>query len=141
MRSNKLRRNHRKPRRFTKKRKTRQSGGTLHPITYPPDSINTYITSVVYINLDKRTDRRAQMEQELKIFHPEKIHRILGIVPDILDIAHKNVALTKAHLNAVKLAKKNNWLEGVIEKIGIKIILVWKYNLLRKINPSFLQQV
>ena len=108
-RSNKLPCKRRKLRRFTKKRKTRQSGGTLHPTTYPPHSINTYITSVVYINLDKRTDRRAQMEQELKIFHPEKIHRILGIVPDILDIAHKNVALTKAHLNAVKLAKKNNW--------------------------------
>lgn len=109
VRSNKLRRKHRKLKRFTKKRKTRQSGGALHPTTYPPDSINTYISSVVYINLDKRTDRRAQMEQELKIFHPEKVHRIPGIVPDILDIAHKNLALTKAHLNAVKLAKKNNW--------------------------------
>jgi len=49
------------------------------------------------------------MEQELKIFHPEKVHRIPGIVPDILDIPHKNVALTQAHLNAVKLAKEKNW--------------------------------
>ena len=81
----------------------------MHPTTYPPDSINTYISNVVYINLDKRTDRRAQMEQELKIFHPEKVHRIPGIVPDILDIPHKNVALTQAHLNAVKLAKEKNW--------------------------------
>jgi hypothetical protein len=109
VRSNKLRRKDRKIRRLTKKRKTRQSGGTVHTTTYPPDSITQYISNVVYINLDKRTDRRAQMEQELKVFHPEKVHRIPGIVPDVLDIPHKNVALTKAHLNAVNLAKKNNW--------------------------------
>lgn len=107
--SNKQRRKHRKSGRRTKRRKPRHSGGTAHTTTYPPDSINTYISNVVYVNLDSRTDRRAQMEQELKIFHPEKVHRIPGIVPDILDIPHKNVALTQAHLNAVKLAKEKNW--------------------------------
>lgn len=76
---------------------------------YPPDSIKTYISHVVYVNLDSRTDRKAQMENELKVFNPEQVHRIPGIVPDIMDMAHKNVALAKAHLNGVKLAKQNNW--------------------------------
>jgi hypothetical protein len=49
------------------------------------------------------------MEQELKIFAPEQVHRIPGIVPDILDMAHKNVALATAHLNGVKLARDNQW--------------------------------
>jgi hypothetical protein len=64
------------------------------------------------------------MENELKVFNPEQIHRIPGIVPDsiptstatlpsaalyLTDVAHRNVALAKAHLNAVKLAKQHNW--------------------------------
>ena len=109
VRSNKLRRKHRKPRRFTKKRRDRQSGGTAHTTVYPPDSITKYISTVVYVNLDKRTDRRAQIEKELKVFPPDKVHRIPGIVPDVHDVPHRNIALAKAHLNAVKLAKENNW--------------------------------
>jgi hypothetical protein len=49
------------------------------------------------------------MEQELKVFHPDQVHRIPGIVPDIMDMQHKSIALAKAHVNAVKLAKENNW--------------------------------
>jgi hypothetical protein len=107
--SNKRRGKHRRSRRVTKKRRRTQSGGTPHKTIYPPESIKTYISHVVYVNLDSRTDRKAQIEQELKVFAPEQIHRIPGIVPDILDMAHKNVALATAHLNAVKLARDNQW--------------------------------
>jgi hypothetical protein len=81
----------------------------MHITVYPPESIRNHISHVVYINLDSREDRRAQMEQELKVFAPEQVHRVPGIVPDILDMAHKNVALATAHLNAVKLARDNHW--------------------------------
>ena len=110
--SNKRRRKHRRSkrsRRLTKKRRRMQSGGTPHKTVYPPESIKNYISHVVYVNLDSRTDRRAQMEQELKIFSPDQVHRVPGIVPDILDLAHKNIALATAHLNAVKLARDNQW--------------------------------
>lgn len=75
----------------------------------PRDLLKKYISNVVYINLDSRTDRRSDIEEQLKIFNPEQIHRIPGIVPEILDVAHKNVSLAKAHLNAVKLARDNKW--------------------------------
>jgi hypothetical protein len=107
--SNKRGRKYRKTRRLRKSRKAKHSGGTTHKTVYPPDSIKTYISNVVYVNLDSRTDRRAQIEQELKIFNPEQVHRVPGIVPEIMDMPHKSIALAKAHLSAVKLAKEHNW--------------------------------
>jgi hypothetical protein len=101
---------------FTRKRRKR-SHKTLKGNRYrayigggnPLDLVKSYISHVVYVNLDSRTDRRSQIEKELGVFNREQIHRIPGIVPDILDIAHKNVALAKAHLNGVKLARDNKW--------------------------------
>lgn len=106
----------RKRKNLTRKRRTRsrKSVKRLRRKMYsgggdPRDLLKKYISNVVYVNLDSRTDRRSDMEEQLKIFNPEQIHRIPGIVPEILDMAHKNVSLAKAHLNAVKLASDNKW--------------------------------
>lgn len=93
-------------RKYRTKRKNIKGGGN-HITVYPPDSIKKYISHVIYVNLDSRTDRRAQIENELKIFNPEQIHRIPGIVPDIK--GNRTLALAKAHLNAIKMARDNNW--------------------------------
>lgn len=95
--------------RQTKRRKNRQSGGNKHTTLYPPVSIKRYISHVVYVNLDSRADRKAQIEKELAVFDSGHVHRVPGIVPEVLDMANRNVALAKAHLNAVKLAIDNKW--------------------------------
>ena len=73
------------------------------------DILKKYITNVVYVNLDSRTNRKSQIEGELSIFNPEQVHRVPGIVPEISDEANRNVALARAHLNAVKLARDKQW--------------------------------
>jgi glycosyl transferase family 25 len=89
----------------TRKQKKKQHGGNKNTTTYPPDTINLYISSVIYINLDKRTDRKDEIVKELKIFNPEKIHRVSAVFePD-----RGYLACTKSHLKALKKAKKHNW--------------------------------
>ena len=90
-----------------KTRKKRQLGG--HTTVYPPVSIKQHIEHVIYINLDSRPDRKAQIEKELQIFDKSQIHRIPGIVPEIQDTKHKTLALAKAHLNAIKHARDAGW--------------------------------
>jgi len=107
--SNQRKKSNKRRRRITSRYKQRHSGGNPHITVYPPDKIKEYIHHVVYVNLDSRTDRREQLEKELKVFNKEQIHRVPGILPDVQDVAHRNVALAKAHLNAVKLAIDNNW--------------------------------
>jgi len=86
-------------------RRTRKivSGGKLnvnnHVPVYPPKSINDLISHVIYINLDKREDRRKHIERELSVFDPSKLTRVPGVVED-----HGNLGCIKSHLNAVKLA-------------------------------------
>jgi len=72
---------------------------------YPPDSIQTYISNVIYINLDKRTDRKAEIEKELTVFNPEKIQRISAVA----DAEYPYVGCTKSHLKALKIARENDW--------------------------------
>ncbi len=95
--------------RQTRKRRTRKKlrGGSI--IMYPPASIKQYIDNVIYINLDSRPDRKASIEKELKIFDRSKIHRISGVVSEIQDTKHRILAITQSHLNAIELAKNNNW--------------------------------
>ena len=102
-------RKNKKKGKLTYKRRRIHKGGNKHLTTYPPESIKNYISNIIYVNLDSRTDRKEQIENELKIFNPEQIHRVPGIVPEILDLKHRNIALAKAHLNAIKLAIDNNW--------------------------------
>jgi GR25 family glycosyltransferase involved in LPS biosynthesis len=80
------------------------SGGEGTPV-YPPDSINDYITHVVYINLDKRTDRNEQTQIQLKIFPAEKVSRMSGVE----DMKFPYIGCLKSHLNALKLAKQKQW--------------------------------
>jgi len=106
----------RKRKNLTRKRRTR-SRKSVKRLRYkvyngggdPRELLKKCITNVVYVNLDSRTDRKSQVEEELKIFNPEQIHRVPGIVPEVLDLANKNVALARAHVNAVKLARDNKW--------------------------------
>ena len=58
---------------------------------------------IVYINLEKRTDRREEIEKELNNFQLnferfEAIHDIFGIL-----------GCTKSHLGVLKLAKERGW--------------------------------
>jgi hypothetical protein len=71
---------------------------------------NTRIADIgFYINLDKRTDRRAGMENELSIFDPQKVIRIPGVL-------HENgyYGCTCGHIAALKMAKKHKWPNALI---------------------------
>ena len=87
------------------KRYRRRGGGVSGAIVYPPDSISTYIQHVVYINLDSRTDRRAQMDEQLKIFPADKVHRVSGVE----DKDYPYLGCAKGHLSAIKLSIDNGW--------------------------------
>jgi glycosyl transferase family 25 len=62
------------------------------------------IEKVVYINLEERTDRRAEIEKQLSIFHHEKIVRFNAI-------KHQNGAIgcSMSHIAVVEMAIQNNW--------------------------------
>jgi len=62
------------------------------------------IEKVVYINLEERTDRRAEIQKQLSIFHHEKIVRFNAI-------KHRNGAIgcSMSHIAALELAIQNNW--------------------------------
>lgn len=97
----------RQKRKNTRRTRRRHRGGTHnneHHTVYPPKDINNYITRVLYINLDKRTDRRTLMENQLSVFEPDKVIRIPGVL-------HENgyYGCTCGHIAALKMAKKHKW--------------------------------
>jgi GR25 family glycosyltransferase involved in LPS biosynthesis len=55
----------------------------------------------MYINIDKRTDRKEQLLNMLKIFHPDKITRISAFKND-----NPVVGCTLSHISAISHAKK-----------------------------------
>jgi len=57
------------------------------------------------MNLDKRTDRKDQMENQLKIFDSQNVHRVSAV----LDEQHGYLACLKSHLIALKMAKDNKY--------------------------------
>lgn len=64
-----------------------------------------YIEKVVYINLEHRTDRKEQVEQELlKVFPSEKIVRFNAIKHE-----KGGIGCSTSHIGALELAMKNNW--------------------------------
>ena len=108
--------------RLTKRRRTRRyarkrlSGGantSQHTPVYPPTEINDLIAHVIYINLDKRTDRRAEIEAELSVFTPEKVTRMPGINAEQEGIA-PSAASAKAHVKALKMARDNKYTNVLI---------------------------
>jgi glycosyl transferase family 25 len=94
-----------KKKHITRKRKRIYRGGNKNHVSYPPDSIKKYISNVIYINLDKRTDRKAEIEKELKIFDSKQVHRISAVS----EPEHPYLGCTKSHLQALKMAKDRNW--------------------------------
>jgi glycosyl transferase family 25 len=64
------------------------------------------IDKIFYINLDKRDDRKQEIEEELANYSLfEKAERIPGIFTPSLGI----LGCTMSHLNAIKLAKERNY--------------------------------
>jgi len=75
-----------------------------HNPIYPPKEINDLISHVIYINLDKRKDRKKHIQRELAVFSPEKVTRL----PAVVD-AHPTTGTAKSHYNALRLARDNNY--------------------------------
>ena len=96
----------------------------LHSIQQKNDEIDPneikfdFIEKVIYINLEKRKDRREQIEKELAIyFPPEKIVRF--------DAFYENVGpvgCTKSHIGALEMAIENKWNNCLIVEDDIE----WK---------------
>ena len=107
-------RKNRRTRRRNSKRKSkgllRMKGGSdridlsQRTPTLPPAEINDLISHVIYINLDKRNNRKAHISRELSIFKPEKITRLTAVVD-------KNPPLgcAKSHLKALEMARDNKY--------------------------------
>ena len=106
------------------------------------DIINTnklcnYIGGILYINLDKRIDRRKTIEAELDTLKCPYQRLSATYVP-------KNGAkgCAKSHIDAITIAKKNKWKNVVIieddfvfkHNINYKGIL---YRILQKLNNNF----
>jgi glycosyl transferase family 25 len=70
-----------------------------------PESKFGFIDHVVYINLDERTDRRAEVEAELAMyFPPEKVTRFSAIKNDF-----GALGCTLSHIAAIEMAQANKW--------------------------------
>jgi hypothetical protein len=72
-----------------------------------PKSFTDRIDKFVYINLDKREDRKKEILHELELLTipPEKIQRVAGVY--IPKNGHKGCI--QSHILAIKLAQMNNW--------------------------------
>jgi glycosyl transferase family 25 len=79
-----------------------------------------FIEKVIYINLEKRKDRREQIEKELAIyFPPEKIVRFNAFYENV-----GPVGCTKSHIGALEMAIENKWENCLIVEDDIE----WKKN-------------
>lgn len=74
-------------------------------VKYPPKEINNYITNVIYINLDKRTDRNESMLKQLEVFDKSKITRISAINNPEAPV----IGCATSHLNAIKMAREKKF--------------------------------
>lgn len=74
-------------------------------ITYPPAEINNYIKHIIYINLDKRANRKTQIEEQLSVFDKDKIVRISAVANE----TNPKAGATKSHIKALEYAKEHNW--------------------------------
>jgi hypothetical protein len=72
-----------------------------------PKSFVDTVDKFVYINLDKREDRKKEILRELELLTipPEKIQRVAGVY--IPKNGHKGCI--QSHILAIKLAQMNNW--------------------------------
>jgi len=73
--------------------------------------MSQHINKIFYINLDKREDRKEEIESELKNYELfENSHRIQAIETPGQGI----LGCTMSHLNAIKLAKDRNYTNVLI---------------------------
>jgi len=63
-----------------------------------------FVEKVVYINLEHRTDRKAQIEDVLKDIPSEKVIRFNAIKE-----SHGGIGCTKSHIAVLKMAQKEGW--------------------------------
>ena len=95
-----------KKRMYSLKGRNILKGGNISSgIVYPPFEINNYIKHIIYINLDKRTDRNNSIIDQLKIFDNNKITRVSGIYNE----NNKVLGCALSHLNALKLAREKKY--------------------------------
>ena len=71
--------NTRKYNKFIKKTRRKLSGGEIPLQEQPPSNINNYIKHIIYINLDKRTNRNETITKQLTVFNKKKIHRLSAV--------------------------------------------------------------
>lgn len=81
-----------------------KAGISNHKPVYPPKKINDLISHVIYINLDKRKDRKKHIQRELAIFSPEKVTRLPAVVDE-----HPTTGCAKSHLKALQMARDNQY--------------------------------
>jgi len=88
----------------TRKNKQTRRANNHSKTKLPPKSINDHIDHVLYINLDRRPDRKEQIERQLSVFDSHKITRVPGVL-------HKNPAIgcATSHIHALKMAKEHGW--------------------------------
>lgn len=92
-----------------------------------------FIEKVIYINLEKREDRKEQVEKELLLyFDPKKIIRFNAIYDD-----KGIIGCVKSHINVIEMAFKNNWDNCLIVEDDV----MWNnfndgYTILEKINKN-----
>ena len=72
-------------------------------IKYPPVEINNYINHILYINLDKRTDRKMRIEKQLEVFDKNKVTRI----PGVEDPNGPVYSCAMSHIKALEYAKNH----------------------------------
>jgi len=93
-----------------------------------------YIDQIVYINLEHRKDRKEQIEKQLSIFPPNKVHRFNAILDKRVD-GHVGCGLS--HIKILEIAIKYNWKNVLIMEDD----MIWndlsQFNLLDKLikNP------
>jgi glycosyl transferase, family 25 len=63
-----------------------------------------FIEKVIYINLEHRTDRKAEIEQVLSEIPQEKVLRFNAIKE-----SHGGVGCTKSHIAVLEMAIQNKW--------------------------------
>jgi len=63
-----------------------------------------FIEKIIYINLEHRTDRKAEIEHVLSNIPPEKILRFNAIKE-----SHGGIGCTKSHIAVLEMAIENNW--------------------------------
>jgi glycosyl transferase family 25 len=103
---------------------------TIITISYISYSSNK-IDHIIYINLDKRVDRKEQIEGELERFNLTNYERFSAIQND-----NGAIGCSKSHLEVIKLAKKRGYKNILVLEDDFQFI-VSKEKFNKQINKLF----